>query len=180
MSAAASAGTRSARSSSSIGAARASTGTSPPSIAEARTRAARVRAGRLRERWRYTRATLVPAASGAPGGRPARRWRSWPSSRSASGFPPVSRWRRSASSRLSGSSAWRFSNSPAEARSRPARRRVGTSAPSSSDGSPWRTASTTATGSATRRRNAKSMASALDPSSQCASSTSTATGVSSE
>ena len=50
------------------------------------------------------------------------------------------------------------------------------SAPSSSDGSPSRTAITAAIGSATSRRSANNSACALDPSSQWASSTSTATG----
>ena len=56
---------------------------------------------------------------------------------------------------------------------------TGRSAPSSSDGAPGRTASSTAIGSATSRRAAKSSAWALEWSSHCASSTSTATGCSS-
>ena len=50
------------------------------------------------------------------------------------------------------------------------------SAPSSSDGSPSRTASSTPIGSAIRRRNANRSASALEPSIQCASSTSDSSG----
>ena len=92
------------------------------------------------------------------------------SSSSASGLPPVASYRRSAASPTSAA---------ASARSRPATRRTRRSEPSRSDGSPSRTVSTTAIGSATSRRAANSSASALDPSSQCASSTSSASGVSS-
>ena len=90
----------------------------------------------------------APAHRRAPA---ASRAASAPSSSSASGLPPVARYRRSAVSRATPLA----SSSAASARSSPATRSVRRSAPSSSDGSPSRTASTSAIGSATSRRTAK-------------------------
>ena len=82
-------------------------------------------------------------------------------SSSASGLPAVASYIRSATSPATGAPASRARSSSATGRSRPPISSVGRSAPSSSEACPSRTASTTATGSASSRRMANRSASAL-------------------
>ena len=133
------------------------------------------RPGRARRRAAGTRARSARTrAPGPPRGRARDRARRW---RARSAQAGCRRWLHADRSAAAAVSPRRSAAaSPLE---RPASRIVGRSAPSSSEGSPSRTAIRTAIGSATSRRKANSNACALEPSSQWASSTRTATGPSS-
>ena len=160
-----------ARSAPSLCAARSSVARSLLSLVATSASAKRAGPSSVSVRRRNACETRAETSSGAPSGARARSSASDASSSSASGLPAVALCSRSAVTGATPSSSVAASLLVS-----PPIRSVGRSAPSSSDGSPSRTVRMAAIGSATSRRNANSSAWALDPSSQWASSTSTATG----
>ena len=141
------------------------------SLAAARTRACCAAWLSWPARCRNACEILADTSTGAPSGASARSPGSAASSSSASGLPAVARCSSAAVSAVSPGMSWAASSLV-----RPLIWSAGRSAPSSRDGSPSRTATKTAIGSATSLRNANSSACALDTSSHWASSTRTATG----
>ncbi len=145
-------------------AARSSIARSPLSLVAASTSARRAASSNRCTRRRNAPEIRAETSNGAPSGTSTRSLTSGASSSIPSGLPAVASWsRRTVAGATSRSSA-------DSSLLRPPIRSVGRSAPSSSDGSPSRTATSTAIGSATNRRKANSSAWALEASSQWASS----------